>query len=355
MYNNEFSQEFEQAIGQELETGESSLETFEFNPEFLGETSGEAQGESFEMNEMSGELNETQEMEMAHELLEVSNEEELNMFLGSLIKKAGRGLSNFAKSSVGRAIGGALKAVAKKVIPIAGGALGTFVGGPLGGMVGSKLGSMASNLFELELEGLSPEDREFEVARAYVRFANSAVQRGAAIQRQNPGASAPAVTRQVLASAARQHAPGLLRPRNPDGTFRSMHARPGQRPTAARPGQRPGARRPAYAAAPGRPAYSGPRRPGSTAPGRPAPAYGNAPAYSNAPAYGNAPVYGGAPAYGAPAPAYASNGYAPASNGYSQPAYDDAGDQSQDGYAPAPTRATQGMWSRRGRTLVIHL
>ena len=332
MYNNEFSQEFEQAIGEELETGESSLETFEFNPEFLGETSGEAQGESFEMNEISGELLETQEMELAHELLEVSNEEELNMFLGSLIKKAGRGISNFAKSSVGRAIGGALKAVAKKVIPIAGGALGTFVGGPLGGMVGSKLGSMASNLFELELEGLSPEDREFEVARAYVRFANSAVQRGAAIQRQNPGASAPAVTRQVLASAARQHAPGLLRPRNPDGTFRSTHARLGQRP-AYRPTQQ-GARRPAYAAAPGRPAYSGPRRPGYAAPGRQAPA----------PAYGNAPGYA-APAYGAPAPAYASNGYA-------QPAYDDAGDQ---GYAPAPTRATQGMWSRRGRTLVIHL
>ena len=340
MYNNEFSQEFEQAIGQELETGESSLETFEFNPEFLGETSGEAQGESFEMN---GELNETQEMELAHELLEVSNEEELNMFLGSLIKKAGGALSSFAKSSVGRAIGGALKAVAKKVIPIAGGALGTFVGGPLGGMVGSKLGSMASNLFELELEGLSPEDREFEVARAYVRFANSAAQRGAAVQRRNPGAPAPAVARQVLASAARQHAPGLLRPRNPDGTFRSMHARPGQRPTAARPGQRPGARRPAYAAAPGRTAYSGPRRPGSSAP-----AYG-APAY-NAPAY-NAPAYGGASAYGAPAPA--GNGYAPSANGYDQPAYDDAGDQGQNGYAQA--RPTRGTWMRRGRTLVIQL
>ena len=344
MYNNEFSQEFEQAIGQELETGESSLETFEFNPEFLGETYGETQGESFEMNEMSGELNETQEMEMAHELLEVSNEEELNMFLGSLIKKAGRGLSNFAKSSVGQAIGGALKAVAKKVIPIAGGALGTFVGGPLGGMVGSKLGSMASNLFELELEGLSPEDREFEVARAYVRFANSAAQRGAAVQRRNPGAPAPAVTRQVLASAARQHAPGLLRPRNPDGTFRSMNARPGQRPTG-RPAQF-GARRPAY---------GGPRRTGSAAAGRPAPAYGT-PAY-NAPTYGapaySAPAYNGAPAYGVPAPAYAGNGYAQPSNGYDQPAYDDAGDQSQGGYAAA--RPTRGTWMRRGRTLVIQL
>ncbi|WP_345059119.1 hypothetical protein [Hymenobacter glaciei] len=332
MYNNEFSQEFEQAIGQELETGESSLETFEFNPEFMGETYGETQGESFEMNEFSGELNESQEMELAHELLEVSNEEELNMFLGNLIKKAGRGLSNFAKSSVGRAIGGALKSVAKTVIPIAGGALGTMVGGPLGGMVGSKLGGMASNLFELELEGLSPEDREFEVARAYVRFANSAAQRGAATQRRNPGAPAPAVTRQALAGAARQHAPGLLRPRNPDGTFRSMNGRPGQRPTG-RPGQN-GARRPAH---------GGQRRPGAGAPGRPA--YGGAPAYG-APSYG-APAYGGAPAY-------AGNDAAQSGNGYDQPAYDDAGDQGQGGgYAAA--RPTRGTWMRRGRTLVIQL
>lgn len=338
MYNNEFSQEFEQALGQELETGESSLETFEFNPEFLGETSGEAQGESFEMNELSGELNETLEMELAHELLEVSNEQELNMFLGSLVKKVGRGLSNFARSSVGRAIGGALKAVAKKVIPIAGGALGTFVGGPLGGMVGSKLGSMASNLFELELEGLSPEDREFEVARAYVRFANSAVQRAVAAQRRNPGAPAQALTRQVLASAARQHAPGLLRPRNPDGTFRSMHARPGQRP-AHRPAHH-GGRRPAYAAAPARPAYAAPRRAGYGPSGSPAPVYG-------APAY-NVPAYGGAPAY-------ASNGYAPSANGYDQPAFDDAGDQYQGQNSYAPARPTRGTWMRRGRTLVIQL
>ncbi|WP_052732960.1 hypothetical protein [Hymenobacter terrenus] len=341
MYNNEFSQEFEQAFGQELETGGPSLETFEFNPEFLGETSGETQGESFEMNgefsgEFSGELNETMEMELAHELLEVSNEEELNMFLGKLIKGAARGISNFAKSGVGRAIGGVLKTVAKKALPIAGGALGTFFGGPLGSAVGSKLGSLAGNLFELELEGLSPEDQEFETARAYVRFANSAASRAATIQSQRRGAPAPTVVRQALATAARQHAPGLLRPRNPDGTFRSVNSRPGQRP-APRPVGRPaqgGARRPAYTA-PRRPAYG-------AAPGRPAPAYG-------APFYG-APAYGGAPA----APAHAANGYAPSDNGYyDQPDFDGADEQDQGSYAPA--RATRGTWMRRGRTLVIQL
>ncbi len=296
MYQNEFSQEFEQAIGQEFEQ-EFSGESFEFNPEYLGETS--AQGESFETyGEMTGELNETFEMELAHELLEVSNEMELNQFLGSLVKKVGGAVSSFAKSSIGKTIGGALKAVAKKALPMVGGALGTFVGGPLGTAVGSKLGSMAGNLFELELEGLSPEDQEFETARAFVRVANSAVQRGAAAaQRPRPGVSAAMAARKALASAAMQHAPGLLRPRNADGTFRSMNG-------------------------------AGPRRPG-----------GHHRRRSHFPG-------GGYPA-GA---SYLNVGYA--GNGY-QPT-PDAGDEDSQG-AESQARPTRGTWMRRGRTLVIQL
>lgn len=331
MYNNEFSQEFEQAIGQELEAGGSSMETFEFNPEYLGETSGEAQGESFEMNgETSGELNETQEMELAHELLEVSNEQELNMFLGKLIRGAGRAIGNFAKSPIGQSIGGALKAVAKKALPIAGGALGTFVGGPLGGMVGGKLGSLASNLFELELEGLSPEDQEFETARAYVRFANGAAGRAAVLQRQRPGAPASAVARQALAGAARQHAPGLLRPRNPDGTFRSMQGRPGQRP-GQRSG-RGGAGRPMNGGANRRPGYGGSGQPAYGGPGR------------------SAPVFAGS--------SYTANNYGsdPAGNGDDQAGYDDGNGDDQGTYgAGSGGGAARGTWMRRGRTLVIQL
>jgi uncharacterized protein (DUF697 family) len=209
MYNNEFELEFEQALGQEQQEGGFGQESaYEFNPEFMGEMA--LSGETFEM---SGELNETQEMELAHELLSVQNEEELNQFLGKLIKGAGKAIGNFARSGVGRALGGVLKTVAKKALPFAAGALGTFVGGPLGGMIGSKLGAAASNLFELELEGLSPEDQEFEMARAYVRFANGAARQAAGIYRQQGGQAAPQqVLRQALTSAARQHAPGLLRP-----------------------------------------------------------------------------------------------------------------------------------------------
>ncbi|UOQ51418.1 hypothetical protein [Hymenobacter cellulosivorans] len=316
MYNNEFSQEFEQALGQEQEYG-SSQETFEFNPEFMGETSGESY-------EMSGELHETQELELAHELLEVSNEHELNMFLGKLIKGAGRAIGNFANSPIGRSIGGALKSVAKVAIPLAGKALGTFVGGPVGGMIGGKLGSMASNLFELELEGLSPEDREFETARAYVRFANAAVRRGATLQRQRPGVPAPALARTALSQAARQYAPGLLRNRT--------------QPTRGANGR--------FISPNGGSSRRGPGRP-----------YGVPFAQTGYAGTGGGNLnVNGSFAQTQPGPDGPGGGDDDSFNfdpsGFGQ---DASGGADQD-YAPMPTgRATRGTWMRRGRTLVIQL
>ena len=63
--------------------------------------------------------------------------------------------------------------MAKAALPIAGRALGTFVGGPVSGMIGGKLASAAGRMFGLELEGLSVEDREFEVAQRLVWFASA--------------------------------------------------------------------------------------------------------------------------------------------------------------------------------------
>jgi hypothetical protein len=86
-------------------------------------------------------------------------------------------------------------------------------------------------MFELELEGLSNEDKEFEMARAYVRFANNAVRRAAS----NPNfRNQPRrVARNATIGAARQFAPGLLK-RSPGG--RQTPGRPG-----AGRGGRPGA------------------------------------------------------------------------------------------------------------------
>lgn len=204
------------------ESYEMNPESYEYSGEFgsyemegedeflneLNELTGEYSGET--NGEYSGELsNEALEMELATELLEVTNEAELEQFLGGLFKKVAGAAKNFANSSTGKALGGILKSAAKKALPIIGGAAGTFLGGPAGAALGGKLGSMASNLFELELEGLSNEDKEFELARGYVRFATSSLRNALRSPqiRTNPGLAA----KNAVISAAKQHAPGLLR------------------------------------------------------------------------------------------------------------------------------------------------
>ena len=221
-FNNEFANEDEFLN----ELNETSGESYEYSGELPGEYSHESYESSYETNEYSNELsNEAMELELATELLGVSNEAELEQFLGNLIKKAGGAIKSFANSSTGRAIGGFLKSAAKKALPIVGRAAGAFVGGPLGSSIGGQLGSMASNLFELELEGLSNEDKEFELSRAYVRFANAAVRNAARNpqSRTNPRQAA----RAAIVGAAKRYAPGLLRRSRP------AYKRLGRRPASA--------------------------------------------------------------------------------------------------------------------------
>lgn len=152
-------------------------------------------------------FSEAEEMELAAELLEIGSEQELEQFLGSLISKAGKAIGGLIKSPVGQAIGGVLKGAAKVALPIAGGALGTFLGGPIGTSIGSSLGSMAGQALGLELEGLSAEDREFEAARQFVRFASETVKNAV----QAPDSIDPhSIARGAAAEAARTCAPGLL-------------------------------------------------------------------------------------------------------------------------------------------------
>lgn len=195
-------------MGGEMETGE----TFETHETFLGEL-GEA--ETQEQN-FTGEVgheaifDEVQEMELASELLEVSNEAELEYFLGNLIKRAGKAVGGFVKGPIGSALGSALKAVAKRALPLAGSALGNLIVPGLGGVIGGKLASAAGNAFGLELEGLSPQDREFEVARRFVRFAGAAANRAVRMPPRVPPGRA---VKTAIVGAARRYAPGLLQPR----------------------------------------------------------------------------------------------------------------------------------------------
>ena len=174
-------------------------ESFEYNFEQDGET--EFAGES-----PFGEIEET---ELAEELLTIQSEEELDQFLGKLVKKAWRGVKKFAKSGVGRALGGALKGIAKKALPIVGGALGSFIPIPgVGTMIGRAAGTAAANLFEVDLEGLEPEEQEFEVAKRFVRLAGTAAAKAA---QAGPNVDPRIAARTAVAAAARQVAPGLLR------------------------------------------------------------------------------------------------------------------------------------------------
>lgn len=169
------------------------------------------EGEAYEAVNSETGLSESEEMELAAELLEITSEEELDQFLGKLVRRVGRGIRKAVKSPLGRAIGGVLKPLAKAALPIAGRAVGTFFGGPVGGMVGGKLASAAGQMFGLELEGLSAEDREYEVARRYVRFAGATTRNAL----RGPAANPQAMARKAAAVAARRFAPGLNRRRGP--------------------------------------------------------------------------------------------------------------------------------------------
>jgi len=204
-YGSELSEygEFPGYSSGQLEFGESGT--------VLEAVTGESEGSNWEAGYEYGEssMGEVMEDELASELLEISNEAELDHFLGSLISRAAKGVGKFISSPAGNALGGILKQLAKKVLPIAGGALGTFVGGPAGAALGGKLASMAGDAFGLEAEGLSSEDRDFEVAKRYVRFAHDAARRvAAAPPRVNPSAAA----KQAVVESAKRHAPGLLAP-----------------------------------------------------------------------------------------------------------------------------------------------
>jgi uncharacterized protein (DUF697 family) len=180
------------------ELDEFSPEQFEYNFESEPEADGEWAGSPF---------SESEELALAGELLGISDEHELDQFLGNIFKKAWRGIKNVA-SKVARPLGGMLKGIAKKALPFVGGALGSFIPIPgVGTAVGTALGSAASRMFEVELEGLSAEDQEFELARRFVRLAGAAARQAGVIP---PGFDPRAAAKAALAAAAKKYAPGLF-------------------------------------------------------------------------------------------------------------------------------------------------
>jgi hypothetical protein len=151
------------------------------------------EGAAYTETEAGGVLDEADEMELASALLEVTDEGELDEFIGNFVKRF--------RSPAAKALKGLLKKAALQALPIVRMALG----GPASGDVAAQAGK----LFGLELEGLSAEDQEFEAAKAFVTFAADAANNAAQAEPEVPPQTA---ARAGFVAAARQHAPGLVRP-----------------------------------------------------------------------------------------------------------------------------------------------
>jgi uncharacterized protein (DUF697 family) len=164
-------------------------------------------GEVEEMEAAESPLHEVEEMEYAAELLEITDEQELEEFIGDLVKKAARAAGGLLRSPLGRQLTARLKKAARHALPVVGGALGTMVAPGVGTALGSKLGSLASTQFEADFEGMDQEQAEFEATRRYVQLAATAAQNAALAPPHLPPA---VVAQRAVAAAARRYAPGLL-------------------------------------------------------------------------------------------------------------------------------------------------
>lgn len=175
---------------------------FELAQEGLGEEESYAAFETAFEHENEAE---SDEIALATELLEAANADELDQFIGGLIKSAASAAKGFASSATGKALGGVLKQAAKQVLPQAGQIIGDAVLPGVGGKFGQSAGQWLGGQFEGE--GLSSEDRDLEVARAIVRVGQEATRKAIAA-----GPSAPPVptATQALVSAANRNLPAMV-------------------------------------------------------------------------------------------------------------------------------------------------
>jgi hypothetical protein len=175
-------------------------ETYEFQPEF----------------EYEGEMNhEMHENELAHELMNIQNEQELEYFLGGLLKSAWSGAKTLYNSPIGQQLKGqaisGLKSLGKRALPGLGSAIGGRFFGPAGARIGGQLGNMAVRGLGLEFEGMAPRDKRFEGSRRLIRVAKSASRRIAAYARSGQPISARTV-RNIILQEGRRWFPGLPSP-----------------------------------------------------------------------------------------------------------------------------------------------
>jgi hypothetical protein len=107
--------------------------------------------------------------ELAAGLLDVVSESELEDFLGGLVVETARNAGRRIGADNGRALVASLRRTAEQTLPTLSVALGDA-----GRSVAPGAARTAARIFGVELEGMSAEDRDFEIARRFVRFAQAA-------------------------------------------------------------------------------------------------------------------------------------------------------------------------------------
>jgi hypothetical protein len=161
--------------------------------QFLFEDELEQEGEFEDELEHEHSLSETQEVELANQVLESTSEHELEQFVADLMRSVGDPAGRFARSKTGRHLAGMLKQAATQALPVVGAAHGPSW-------------QDSARCFGLDPETISSEDEEFQLGRNFVRFAECAARQA---QRRFNSAPPQQVARQAISTAARLHAPGL--------------------------------------------------------------------------------------------------------------------------------------------------
>ena len=131
------------------------------------------------------------EMSFAARLLEAETPAVLAGVLKDLVARGGTG------SPLAGPLVGVLQRAARMVFPL------NATRAP------GDLKRKAAAIFGMELEGLSPEDKEFELARRFARLALDTVAEAGTRSGREPAQA----VQLALQHAARRHAPGLLRQR----------------------------------------------------------------------------------------------------------------------------------------------
>ena len=113
--------------------------------------------------------------ELAAALLDVVSESELEDFVSGLVAEAARSAGRRIPADARHALVASLRQTAERTLPALSVALGDerTPAAPAATQT-------AARIFGVETEGMSPEDRDFEVARRFVGFARAAALRAAA-------------------------------------------------------------------------------------------------------------------------------------------------------------------------------